>query len=212
MATGPIYTPPSTAGTVFYPSNLGGNNWGAPAIDPVRKIMVANTKHLPIEVKLVERADCPADLAFPQQGSPYCVRMAPVVSPWGIPCTKPPWATLAAIDLESGEILWQLPFGTLEGLAPWPFYHFIDGGIEMGGPMVTASGLIFIGAASDGYLRAHDTLTGAELWKAKLPTSGNAVPMSYSYLGEQFVVIAAGGHFTSPLPAGDALVAFKLGD
>ena len=136
--------------------------------------------------------------------------MTPIVSPLGIPCTAPPWATLAAIDLESGDILWQIPLGTLEGMAPWPFYHFIKGGMEMGGPMVTASGLIFIAATSDSYFRAFDIETGDELWKKKLPTTGNAVPMSYTYQGDQYILIAAGGHFTSPEPAGDHLMAYKL--
>ncbi len=211
MTTGPIYTPPSLDGTAFYPSNLGGNNWGAPAVDLERKIMVANTKHMPIKVQLAKQADCPEGLPFPQHGSDYCVMMAPITSNLGAPCTKPPWATLAAIDLEAGEILWQEPLGTLKNLAPWPIYHFIDGGIEMGGPMVTASGLIFIAATSDGYIRALDIESGAELWYDELPTTGNAVPMSYTYDGNQYVVIAAGGHFTSPLPAGDHVVAYKLG-
>ena len=106
----------------------------------------------------------------------------------------------------------EIPLGTLEGMAPWPFYHFIDGGMEMGGPMVTASDLIFIAATSDSYFRAFDIDDGAELWKTKLPTTGNAVPMTYRYKGKQYVVIAAGGHFTSPLPAGDHVMAYRLAD
>ena len=120
------------------------------------------------------------------------------------------WATIAAVDLESGDIKWQIPFGTLEEMAPWPFYHFIEGGLHSGGPMVTAGGLIFVGAASDGYFRAFNTETGEELWRYKLPATANSVPMSYRYSGEQYVVVAAGGHFTSPMPSGDYLMAFKL--
>ena len=82
--------------------------------------------------------------------------------------------------------------------------------MEMGGPMVTASGLIFIAATSDGYFRAFDIDNGNELWKTELPTTGNAVPMTYTYQGSQYVVIAAGGHFTSPLPAGDYVMAYRL--
>lgn len=210
MRTGPIYTPPSLEGTVLYPSNLGGNNWGAPAIDPHRQIMVTNTKHFPIGVTLVPRKDCPEGVFFPQHGSPYCVLMKPVVSSLGMPCTAPPWATLEATDLASGKILWRQPLGTLEGLAPWPVYHFIPGGMEMGGPTVTASGLVFIAAASDGYFRAFDIDSGAELWQEKLPATGNAVPMTYQYQGRQYVVVAAGGHFTSPMPSGDYVQAFRL--
>ena len=210
LTTGPIYTPPSLKGTVNYPSPLGGNNWGSPAVDPQRKLMFASTMHMSFETKLVPRLDCPADMVFPQQDSPYCVIMNPITSPLGIPCSAPPWATLAAIDLESGKINWQIPFGTLEHMVPWPFYHLIDGGMQMGGPMITASGLIFIGAASDGYLRALDIDNGEELWRYQLPATANSVPMSYTYEGEQYVVVAAGGHFTSPLPSGDYVVAFKL--
>lgn len=210
MNSGSIYTPPSLAGTALFPAPLGGNNWGAPAIDLQRQIMVTNTKHFPIEVRLAERKDCPEGQIFPQTGSPYCAILTPLLSNLGAPCTAPPWATLEATDLASGEILWRVPLGTLEEIVPWPFYHLIEGGMEMGGPMVTAGGLIFIAAASDGYFRAFDIDTGAELWREKLPTTGNAVPMTYTVKGEQYVVIAAGGHFTSPLPSGDHLMAFRL--
>ena len=212
LRTGELYTPPSLEGTVLFPSNLGGNNWGAPAIDLERKIMVTNTKHFPVEVRLAPQAECPDNLPFPQRGSPYCVIMNPLVSNLGMPCAAPPWATLDATDLESGERLWSVPLGTLEKMVPWPFYHMIDGGMEMGGPSVTASGLIFIGATSDGYMRAFDIDTGDELWKHELPATGNAVPMTYIHRGRQYLVIAAGGHFTSPLPAGDYVMAFRLGE
>ena len=211
ITTGPIYTPPSLKGTALYPNSLGGPNWGAPAVDPNRKIMVANSKHLPVELKLIPRDQCPADVTYPQDGSPYCVTFTPLLSPFGIPCTPPPWATLAAVDLISGDILWQIPLGTTEELAPWPFYHLVSmSGITTGGPMVTASGLTFIASTSDAYLRAFDTMTGNELWKTKLPTSGNSVPMSYSHNGHQYIVVAAGGHFTFPLPSGDHLLAYRL--
>ncbi|MFK7916034.1 MAG: PQQ-binding-like beta-propeller repeat protein, partial [Pseudomonadales bacterium] len=210
MRTGPIYTPPSTEGTAFYPSNLGGNNWGAPAIDPKRGIMVANTKHTPIEVKLVPQDECPKGAAFPQRDSPYCAIMTPVLSSWGAPCTAPPWATLSAVDLSSGKILWQEPLGTLKHLAPWPITAMVKSGLESGGPIITDSGLIFIAATSDGYIRAMDIEDGQELWQHELPATGNAVPMTYLYQGKQYVLIAAGGHFTSPLPSSDHVIAFAL--
>lgn len=210
LTTGPIYTPLSAAGTVVYPSPLGGNNWGAPTVDPERQIMVASTKHIPLVIRAVPRADCPAD-AWQQVGSPYCVVLKPLTSPLGIPCTAPPWATLAAIDLKTGNKLWQVPFATAEGMAPWPFSK-LKWGIEMGGAMITRSGLVFIGAASDAYLRAFDIHTGRELWKDKLPTTANAVPMSYTSGGRQFVLVAAGGHWTSDAPAGDHLIAYALED
>lgn len=210
MHNGDIYIPPSLEGSVMYPSQLGGNNWGSPALDPERKLMVVTTQHLAFNLRLVPQAECPPNLPFPQTDSPYCVILVPITSPLGIPCSAPPWATIAAVDLESGVIKWQIPFGTLEEMAPWPFYHFIEGGLHSGGPMVTAGGLIFVGAASDGYFRAFNTETGEELWRYKLPATANSVPMSYRYNGEQYVVVAAGGHFTSPMPSGDYLMAFKL--
>ncbi len=211
LTTRPIYTPPSLTGTVFYPNSLGGPNWGSPAVDPDRKIMIANSKHLPVEVKLIPRQQCEEGTTYPQRESPYCVTFTPLFSPLGAPCTAPPWATLSAVDLVSGDILWQIPLGTLEELAPWPIYHLYSGSaITTGGPMVTASGLTFIASTSDAYLRAFATVTGDELWRTKLPTSGNAIPMSYRYKGHQYVVIAAGGHFTFPNPAADHLLAYRL--
>jgi quinoprotein glucose dehydrogenase len=210
LRTGPIYTPPSLEGTVVYPGMLGGNNWGAPAVDPKRHVMIANTKHMAMVLKLVPRAQCPEKTVMPQLGSAYCAIIKPLTSPLGAPCTAPPWSTLAAVDLQSGEILWQKPFGTLENLAPWPISKMIDGGVEMGGPMVTASGLVFIAASFDGKFRAYDVTTGNELWSDALPTSGNAVPMSYVSGARQYVVIAAGGHWAAPTDASDQLIAYAL--
>ena len=212
LTTGPIYTPPSLEGTVFYPSNLGGNNWGAPAVEPTRQIMITNTKHTPIEIKLVPQETCPDGVVYPQKDSPYCAAMVPLLSPLGAPCTAPPWATLDAMDLSSGKILWRVPLGTLKHLAPWPVTWFVKGGLEAGGPIVTAGGLVFIAATSDGYIRAFDIDNGDELWRAELPATGNAVPMTYVHNGKQYVAIAAGGHFTSPLSSSDHLVVFALPD
>ncbi|MDA1074433.1 MAG: pyrroloquinoline quinone-dependent dehydrogenase [Proteobacteria bacterium] len=211
LVTGPIYTPPSTTGTVFYPSPLGGNNWGAPAVDLDRQIMIANTKHLPMSMRLAPRSECPeGGTAFTQRDSPYCMVIEQVVSPLGTPCTAPPWSTLAAVDLKSGDILWKVPMGNLRNLAPWPFHNLVKGTVEMGGPMVTSTGLVFIGATADAYIRAHDIENGDVLWKADLPTTGNAVPMTYMHKGKQYVLIVAGGHFTSPLPSSDHLIAFAI--
>ncbi len=208
LHTGPIYTPPSLAGTVYFPSALGGNNWDTPAVDPDRQIMVASTKHIPISVKLIPRDECPEN-AWQQVGSPYCVLIEAVVSPLGAPCSAPPYSTLAGVDLKSGDILWQIPLGTLEELAPWPF-SLMKGAVSMGGAMVTRSGLTFIGGTSDRYFRAFNTETGEELWLDKLPTTANSVPMSYTSGGRQFIVIAAGGHWVSDAPAADYLIAYTL--
>ena len=130
------------------------------------------------------------------------------MSPLGIPCTAPPWGTLSTIDLQSGELIWTVPMGTLGG---WPL-SMIKGGITLGGPLVTATGLIFIGAAMDSTFRAIDLQTGDELWSWKLPTTANSVPMTYRTKtnGRQFVVVAAGGHYAGFSEHGDHLMAFAL--
>jgi quinoprotein glucose dehydrogenase len=126
-----------------------------------------------------------------------------------LPCTKPPWGSLAAVDLERGEILWQRPVGTVEDLAPVPL-RFELGTPNLGGPLATGGGLVFLGATMDHYLRAFDAETGAELWRGRLPAPGNATPMTYEAEGRQYVVVAAGGHARSGGKVSDTLVAFAL--
>jgi quinoprotein glucose dehydrogenase len=143
------------------------------------------------------------------------VRREALLSPLGLPCIKPPWGQLAAIDLASGEIRWQVRLGTTRDISPVPV-AWRSGTPNLGGPLVTASGLVFIGAAMDDYLRAFDAETGRELWKGRLPAGGQASPMTYladphpGDGGRQFVVIAAGGHSRAGTRLGDALVAFTL--
>ncbi|MBQ73970.1 MAG: glucose dehydrogenase [Gammaproteobacteria bacterium] len=212
LTTGPLYTPITEKGLVLYPANVGGANWGSPAIDPIRKIMVVDSKHMAMILQLVPREKCSGPgVNFPQLGSAYCVKMRPFLSRFGAPCTKPPWGTLTAVDLVSGSIKWKIPLGTLKHQAPWPL-SMIKGGIETGGPMVTRTGLIFIGASADRHIRAFDIETGEELWADEMPTTGNGVPMSYISGGKQYVVIAAGGHLMSLSPAGDYLIAYSLPD
>ncbi len=137
-----------------------------------------------------------------------------LMSRLGLPCIGPPWGTLSAVDLRSGEIRWQVPHGTVRDLAPVPLP--IKLGVPgIGGPMVTSTGLVFIAAAMDNYLRAFDTANGDELWIARLPAGGQATPMSYEIAFKdgskrQYVLIAAGGHGRLGSTLGDSLVAFAL--
>jgi quinoprotein glucose dehydrogenase len=152
----------------------------------------------------------------PQEGTPYAVLNGPLLSPFGAPCNPPPWGTLVGVDLASGDIEWEVPLGTARDLAPWPIWWFLgDIGVpNLGGPITTASGLIFIAATTDNYLRAFDSTTGEELWRGRLPYSGHATPMTYRLRseGKQYVVIAAGGHMLFGKEPGDALIAFALPD
>jgi quinoprotein glucose dehydrogenase len=148
-----------------------------------------------------------------QEGTPYAMKRVMVTSPLDLPCNPPPWGVIAAIDLNTGDFLWREPFGTVRDLAPVPIP--IKYGVpNLGGPLITESGLIFIGAAMDDYLRAFDVNTGEELWKGRLPAGGQATPMTYrvSESGKQYVVIAAGGHGRGGTRIGDYVVAFALPD
>ncbi|MBH1997601.1 MAG: pyrroloquinoline quinone-dependent dehydrogenase [Sphingomonadaceae bacterium] len=211
-----LFTPPSTKGWIQFPSFQGASNWGGVTIDPERGILIANTQQVASVMKLVPQAEIAVrqkagDQIIPTKGAPYGLSMKPLLSPFGAPCNRPPWGTLTAIDLKAGKRLWEVPFGTTRDQAPFPLWLKL-GVPNLGGSIVTASGLIFIGAATDNYLRAYDIRTGKQLWRTRLPAGGQATPMTYrlSKNGRQYVVIAAGGHKYLGTGSGDALVAYAL--
>jgi quinoprotein glucose dehydrogenase len=216
------FTPPSTEGSLHMPSAFGGQNWGGPAIDRERSLLVVNTLHVGSIVQLIPRDQCSEGhypepfaegvyLDEPSNGTPYCDRRwLGFVSPLGAPCTPPPWGTLAAVDLRNGDVRWQVPLGTSRDMAPFPFW-FIKGAPNIGGPVVTRTGVTFIAATTDHYVRAFDTNSGEELWKGRLPTSAHGLPVTYQLdNGQQFLVVAAGGHAALGTPPGDYLIAFAL--
>ncbi|WP_372785299.1 pyrroloquinoline quinone-dependent dehydrogenase [Phenylobacterium sp.] len=214
-----LYTPPSTQGTIEYPFTGGGSNWGGLAFDATRQVAYVNTSsamHLvtliPTDrLKAARAAAGPDQEISPQAGAPFGVRRELLRSKTGLPCNPPPWGQLHAIDMRTGRILWEVPLGTTQDLAPGSqFLLRGTGAPNFGGPMTTASGLVFIGAALDNYLRAFDGATGRELWRGRLPAGGQATPMTYVWKGRQYVVIAAGGHSKADTKRGDQLVAFAL--
>ncbi|WP_373006945.1 PQQ-binding-like beta-propeller repeat protein [Hyphomonas sp.] len=137
----------------------------------------------------------------PMEGAPYGMTRGVLMSPLGLPCTPPRWGVIAGISLDSGQIVWRQTIGTTQDLAPGGLALKI-GTPNIGGPMITSAGLVFIGATMDDYVRAFDVLTGRELWKGRLPAGGQATPMSFEYGGRQYVVIAAGSRIESPLNRG----------
>jgi quinoprotein glucose dehydrogenase len=132
-----------------------------------------------------------------------------LTSPFGAPCNKPPWGALSAVDLSTRRLLWEAPLGTTEDLTPLRIARK-TGTPNFGGPVATAGGLVFIGAAMDRYLRAFDQRTGTEVWAGRLPAAGMATPMTYVWKGRQYIVIAAGGHGQAGTQTGDSIVAFAL--
>jgi len=214
-----VFTPPSLRGSLEYPGLGGGVNWGSVSVDPVRRRMVVNLQAAPFTLKLVRRQDYHgeangSDLVGygPQENTPYVVERGPFLSPFRTPCFKPPWGRIVAIDLDSGDKLWEHELGTLHGLAPLVGDRLRWGTPNSGGSLQTAGGLVFIAATMDKYLRAFDADSGAELWRTELPYAGNATPLSYRARdgGRQFLVIAAGGHAPLGTEPGDAILAYAL--
>ena len=209
-----IFTPPSLRGTLLIPSNIGGAHWGGVAADATRGIAVVPVNRLATIVQLIPSEAYDREAARREtaqlrwqytrmQGTPYVMRRRIFLSPGGVPCTPPPFGTLVAVNLADGAIRWNVPLGSMPGAGATP-----SGSPNLGGPMVTASGLVFMGGTLDRAIRAFDIETGRELWRADLPAGGKAAPMTYEAGGRQFVVIAAGGG--GLFGAGDAFVAFAL--
>lgn len=210
-----IFTPPSTQGTMVFPSNVGGVNWGSATYDPQRHLLFVNTNRLPIFVKLIPRnnwddahknatdSDRLHGEFARQTGTPYAMFRTPLLAASGLPCNAPPWGTVAAVDLFSGKKVWDVPLGSfIPGMN--------TGTVTLGGPITTAGGLVFTAATMDNYIRAFNSDSGKEIWKFELPAGGQATPMTYSVNGKQYLVIAAGGHGKLGTKQGDSVVAFTL--
>jgi quinoprotein glucose dehydrogenase len=214
---GEIYTPPTLQGTAIFPGNVGGVNWGSGAYDPQRHLLFVDTNRLIFFVKLIPRAELDnarknatdsdrlhGEFAR-QTGAPYAMFRTPLFSTSGIPCNRPPFGTITAVDLFEGKKVWDVPLGSyLPGMN--------TGTINLGGPMATAGGVVFTSATTDDILRAFDAETGKELWKYDLPAGGQATPMTYTIGGKQYLVICAGGHGKLGTKQGDYVIAFTLPD
>lgn len=224
------FTPPSVNGSIEYPGYLGGMNWGSVAVHERRRIMVVNSSRMPNRVQLVPRAvadgmgwnaasaegNMSVNMAVgaPQMGTPFAVTNGQFMSPLGVPCIKPPYALLSAVDLDTYELLWQEPLGSAKEAGPMGVASGLDltMGVPMiGGTMVTETGLIFFGGSQDRTFRAFDLATGKQLWSDDLDIGASATPMTWvsPKTGRQYVALATGGAIMEAAP-GNHLVAYAL--
>jgi len=224
-------TPPATNGmTLVYPGYQGGSDWGGVSIDPRHDILVGNSSRMAMRTRLIPRREADARGIKPmgekgqgdpggasaQAGTPYAIDIIPFLSPLQVPCQQPPYGMISAIDMKTRRLMWSMPFGEARDSGPWGVPSMLPltmGVPNTGGSVVTASGLVFIGATQERAFRAFDIRTGRELWKDRLPAGAQATPMTYrSPGGRQVVVIAAGGHLPIQAKAGDYLIAYALPD
>jgi quinoprotein glucose dehydrogenase len=207
------YTPPSLRGSVVYPATVGGVQWGGGAVDPRSGVYVVNSSQVAQIYKLLERKDYldktkngAPEGYYPQTGAPYGFYLQNFVNFLGMPCWNPPYGTLSAYDLNNGKLLWKKPFGQIK---KWGFYLPQSwGSVTVGAPLVTKSGLIFIGASMDARVRAIDLKSGDALWQAPVDAPAVATPATYVYKGTQYVVFVAGGN--TKRQASDRVAAFAL--
>jgi len=230
------YTAPGLTPSLEYPGTYGGSSWGGVSVDLAHGMMIFDTIRLISRVQLIPRVEAdkmgikPIEWSkrdkttlphgqngaiLAQAGTPYAVQIGPLLSPLGIPCQRPPYGLISAVDLRTHGILWHQPFGTARQSGPRGLHSHIPltmGVPEQGGSIATGAGLVFIGASQDGYFRAFSSATGQLLWEDRLPTMASASPMTYlgPRSGRQFVVIAAGGSKVLLSATGDYIIAYAL--
>ncbi len=207
------FTPPSIRGSIAFPGTVGGVEWGGGAVDPVSQTYVVNSSNVVQIFKLIPRSSKQSrsdtkESGSPQYGTPYAISLAPFLSPLGLPCWKPPYGTLSSYNLSTGKLLWRRPFGVVQ---KWGFYMPTSwGSVTLGPPMITRSGLIFIGASMDSRVRAIDLRTGDVLWQATVDAPAASLPATFIFKGKQYLVFTAGGNGIVMPKLGDQVVAFAL--
>ena len=220
------FTPLSEKLTLMYPGSLGGANWGGGALLGDSGVLLVNINNVPFTGRLIPTAenvpqseskkDHPGAgqrMQVTMQGTGYTVDIGALQSSLGIPCNRPPWGKVVAVDLVQGRINWEVALGSVHELGPMAAPFQINLGTpNLGGGIATAGGLYFIGATMDRLIRAFESASGDIAWDFELPVDATATPMTYIYEGRQYVVINAGGHHMFNRGYGDYLYAFALPD
>ena len=202
------FTVPGVGTILQFPGNAGGHNWGSVSVDEVNHIMVVNPLIMSNQLTLTPRDQLPEGEPGNQQGTPYSHTTVRFISPLQIPCQQPPYGVLAAIDLETKQLLWERPIGSAKDSGPFNIPTRLPlnvGAPQTGGTVTTAGGLIFIAGTFDNTVRAMDLLTGKELWQHPLPFSAQGTPMTYqSPSGQQTLVV------TSPVYSTNSAVGARV--
>jgi quinoprotein glucose dehydrogenase len=213
-----MYSPPTTEGNgvAAYPDSSGGIQWGGVAFDPISQIAVVNTSHILQYIQLYDRekyekvASGSGNEAgyYAQAGAPYGMSLKVAMNWLGMPCWAPPFGEIVAIDMHTGDIKWRKPLGSSQ---KYGFYMPDSlGSPTIGGPAVTAGGLIFIGGTMDAKVRAFSLATGEELWRDVVEAPAVANPTVYQYQGREYVVFVAGGNSILKEQVGDQVAAYAL--
>ncbi|MDW5375786.1 pyrroloquinoline quinone-dependent dehydrogenase [Halomonas sp. HP20-15] len=209
------FTPPSLEGTLAYPPTTGGSQWGGGAVDPNTGVYVVNSNSVVQIYRLIPRDEFQQleqsgeTGGYYQQGdAAYGFQLQTFLNWAGMPCWKPPYGTIAAYDLNTGERLWKEPFGQVQ---KYGFYMPESwGSVTIGAPVITQSGLIFIGASMDSRVRALDLKSGEVLWKHLVEAPAVSMPAVYTYKGRQYVTFAVGGNSILLPKVSDQVVSFAL--
>jgi quinoprotein glucose dehydrogenase len=213
-----MYTPPTHKGegAFTYPDSAGGVQWGGVGYDPKGQVAIVNFSHVVQYIKLYPRDEYER-LAkgsgneqgyYPQEGAPYGMSLNNALNWLGMPCWEPPFGEIAAIDMTTGDVKWRRPIGASQ---KWGFYMPESlGSVTIGGPAVTAGGVIFIGASMDAKVRAYSLADGRELWSDIVQAPAVSNPAVYEYKGREYVAFAAGGNTILKDQVGDQLVVYAL--
>ena len=211
MYSARLFTPPGLDGTmVMFPSTLGGGNWSGFSYDAARGVVFTNIMNLGQVARMERRADAASGAAPYKRTSPWNSAYGRFWNPQTkVPCSSPPFGELLAVDVNRAAVVWRVPLGVFDDLAARGFDK--TGTPNIGGTIVTAGGVVFIGATIDRRFRAFDADNGAQLWETQLEASAHATPMTFMGRdGRQYVVVAAGGDGLLASPPGTKIVAFAL--